>query len=54
MRKKPTKKDSPIKASRVPKIAPGVTVSPALKKQASAGPGIFSNFESAKFSNKRS
>ena len=54
MRKKLTKKDSPLKASRVPKIAPGVTVSPALKKQASTGPGIFSNFESAKFSNKRS
>jgi lambda family phage portal protein len=54
MRKKPTKKDSPVKASKAPKIAPGVTVSPALKKQASTGPGIFSNFESAKFSNKRS
>ena len=29
-------------------------VGPKLKKQATGGPGIFSNFESAKFSNKRS
>ena len=28
-------------------------VGPKLKKQATGGPGIFSNFESAKFSNKR-
>jgi len=54
MRKKTTKKDSPVKASKAPKVAPGVSINPALKKQASTGPGIFSNFESAKFSNKRS
>jgi lambda family phage portal protein len=51
--KKNTRK-TPQKKS-VPPIAKGVKVNPALKKQANAtGPGIFSNFESAKFSNKRS
>ena len=39
-----------IKKPKLPKVAQDATP----KKQASTGPGIFSNFESAKFSNKRS
>ena len=54
MRKVKTPKKPSSRASKIPKIAPGVQVNPALKQQASTGPGIFSNFESAKFSNKRS
>ena len=39
-RKTQTKKITPAK---------GVKVNPALNKNASTGPGIFSNFEAAKF-----
>lgn len=52
------KKPSPKKSAKVqikkPETPKSVKGNPALQKQASTGPGIFSNFESAKFSNKRS
>jgi len=48
MRKK-TSKSNAIAKVKLPKA-----VGSPLKKQATGGPGIFSNFESAKFSNKRS
>lgn len=41
------------KASSIPSKK-GAGADPKLKKKATGGPGIFSNFESAKFSNKRS
>lgn len=53
MRKPPSKKQNKPSA-KSPKVAPKA-VDPKLEKKGFAtGPGIFSNFESAKFSNKRS
>lgn len=46
------RKRSTKKKTELPKTKAVVT--PELRKQATTGPGIFSNFESAKFSNKRS
>jgi hypothetical protein len=42
------------KSNAIPKVKLPKAVGSPLKKQATGGPGIFSNFESAKFSNKRS
>lgn len=52
MRKKSEKNKSPVARKSKPVLPTAGNTIP--KKQASAGPGIFSNFESAKFSNKRS
>lgn len=46
------KKKTPVARAEKPTLPKAGDFTP--KKQASAGPGIFSNFESAKFSNKRS
>jgi len=52
--KKPTpKKSANVKVNK-PKLPTKASGGVAPQKQASTGPGIFSNFESAKFSNKRS
>ena len=52
--KKPSPKKSAKLQIKKPETPKSVKGNPALQKQASTGPGIFSNFESAKFSNKRS
>jgi len=53
MQKKPKKKILQVPKAKVPK-APKASFSGPVKQASSSGPGVFSNFEAAKFSNKRS